>query len=388
MVGPTSLEAQVMSRNDRGEVIVTYRDGSWRYMMPSDSIILRDAYNHFKMREAQSNKLVEPLNEESTTPTEDSVLMHIVEENPERAIAQRRLDMLLTRKRRADDKLILLSDKEYGRLIGEINEIKVMLGYDDLHDSNPNPQEPVVVDNEGDDSINVDINKTDNQSELKPSTSDSLVSQSIDRIPSNIDDEQVLTVIDEKFDLYDRNMYKFEPVSTGDVVLMKDDCIFLEEEEEILSSNARKTLISQPLIRPLDSLNKDIDLVYVDMALTQAHQNLFVVLDIRIVYGELFDSMGYARKMPIIDKGVGATLILVDGSEVHIDNIIKLVGRRQPFGNAYTFQLRSLLNKNMMKSLQRMELDKIIIHWEDGDKSYDIFDITLIQRQLTCMDQL
>lgn len=75
----------------------------------------------------------------------------------------------------------------------------------------------------------------------------------------------------------------------------------------------------------------------------------------------------------------------ISGETLTLSNARADEGVSDASGQVYTYKGQYLLDKNAMKKLRKSELDKIRVAWRTGYEDYDVQQVDLIQRMLTCL---
>ena len=61
-------------------------------------------------------------------------------------------------------------------------------------------------------------------------------------------------------------------------------------------------------------------------------------------------------------------------------------GAPDPSGSAFTFRAQYGLDRDILKKMQRLELDKIRVGWAAGYEDYDVQNVNLLRRQAKCLE--
>ncbi len=85
------------------------------------------------------------------------------------------------------------------------------------------------------------------------------------------------------------------------------------------------------------------------------------------------------------NKNSQAVLKFIDGQTVTVYNIRADEGVADASGNTLIFRAQYSLDREILKKIQRTELDKIRVAWATGYEDYDVQNINLLRRQASCL---
>ena len=355
MIG-SFAEGQVISRNDKGEVVVTYKDGSWRYFMASDSILLVEEYQTFVREERQpaSQEVKEPVQEEEIVPSpENSVQDPIpeatdnesttIEDLPNETIVfdesqfteneQKILDLterrltLTERLRRVESGYIQLTEKEIRKVRTELAEINNELNV--LSGTQQAGQESIGIPSYG----------------------------------------------------YNRDDYIFK---LNDREQIETNCNVAVERDEFTKRKVAKVAREFFYQYTPDEMRihlKDGHFLEAYSSLTQTNGN--TILTINTVINSRSPQSGYG----ILDKGARIKIKFLNGDVISLFNSIRDEGRRDMVQHKYYYTGRYVIDKDAMKALSRNDIDTIRITWSTGYEDYEIYQVNLLKKQLACLDQ-
>lgn len=86
-----------------------------------------------------------------------------------------------------------------------------------------------------------------------------------------------------------------------------------------------------------------------------------------------------------LPAGGALALKTINGETLTLSNLRADEGLSDPGGQIYTYKAQYLLDKSATKKLRDSELDKIRVAWRTGYEDYDVQQVDLIQRMLTCL---
>ncbi len=85
-----------------------------------------------------------------------------------------------------------------------------------------------------------------------------------------------------------------------------------------------------------------------------------------------------------LNKNGVAILKFIDGQTLSVYNQRADEGVSDPSGDTFIFRAQYGLDRDILRKMQRTELDKIRIGWATGYEDYDIQNINLLRRQANC----
>ncbi len=332
-----STNCQEVSRNDRGEVIVTYSDGSWRYFTQSDSILLVEELEAFVKAERQPDVKVEsqsnPTDNESIKQASDiqtdDISAKQIKENEEKILrlTERRLT-LTERLRRVNSGYLQLSEKE----IRKVNEELRLL--------------------------NAELNELSGQPEL-------------------IDDQPPIVSTPKK---YNRNDYVFSPSTKS----TKSECDVMVELDQLtgekIFSIGEKFFFRYTPEELVEYLNGE-PFIEAFIELVRSEQLTTILIHVNInsrkTLGE-YGGLGQNSQLKVV---------LLNGDIVSLYNATADSGRQMESGNKFEFTGKYALEEDAVKKLSKHEIDKINIEWLAGNEEYEVYQVDLLKIQLKCLAQ-
>ena len=347
VIGCTSIQlaAQNISRNNEGEVIVTYKDGSWRYFMGSDSILLVNEFRAFVNEERQP-MLTEPPNmdqnenEEVFADTmewdEDLLSETIAEErivfteNEAKilALTERRLT-LTERLRRVESGYLQLSEKE----LKKVREELISVNYELL-------------------GLNEEQKELTTESEPSASVSE----------------------------LYDRNKYMFK---IGEKENHAECHVIIERDNFTNKKLARLERAYLFQYTPEEMRPHLKGGHYLDAYSSMSRTNGSTILNIQVDIFSRGAKSGYGS----LDKGSRMKIKFISGDVLSLFNTRADLGKKDVLENEYSYTGRYNLDKDAMKLLMKHDIDSIRITWSAGYEDYDVYHVDLIKKQLICLNQ-
>lgn len=85
------------------------------------------------------------------------------------------------------------------------------------------------------------------------------------------------------------------------------------------------------------------------------------------------------------NKNSQAVLKFIDGQTITVYNIRADEGVEDASGNTLIFRAQYSLDREILKKIQRTELDKIRVAWATGYEDYDVQNLNLLRRQASCL---
>lgn len=345
IIGATSnVSGQVISRNASGEVVVTYKDGSWRYFMASDSLMLMQEYYAFK--ESERPKVHEQVEVVDPVKTAKELPQHVDQDEKQEVesiedvkvvedaaisegegklleLMERRLT-LTERLRRVESGYIDLSDKEIGKVREELA------------------------------GLNLEIDQ-------------------LTAIPSDNIEPQT----SKKG--YRREEFRF---NTKEQNVVKSDCKVVREHDEFSNIDIQR-VGPEDFFYHTPKEMQDI---------LKGHHYMDVLTSVQMARGIptlLFDFIFNvnAKKLKDIsfDKNALVKIKFVNGEVLILRNLVDENSRYYADLNTRRIVGRYLLDSRALKSLKKYEIDTIRVTWSYGVEDYTIYNVDLIKNQLNCL---
>ena len=336
--------AQVISRNANEDVVVTYKDGSWRYFIASDSVLLFEEYQNFMFREKQAAMPV-IVKEESifTTPQkvlEESTIANKVTESAQEPdmlapevqeqnelqkleLKERRLT-LTERIRRVESGYIQLTEKDLKKIRDELDEINATLA------------------------------------SLEPSINELEEGQLIDLG-------------------YRRSDFAFDVNVKTD---LKDQCNVIKKYDEFTARNLAQV---EPQFffhyTPEEMRSHLKSGHYLEANVSVKQSNGITNLLISFVV----NSRNAKRDFGILEEKAQLRVKFINGQTLILFNTIRDVGRLIPDKNQFVYTGRYVLDANAIKNFEKDGIDTIRVSWSVGYEDYNIYFVDVIKEQLACL---
>ena len=325
-----------MSRNDLGEIIVTYSDGSWRYFAAMDSILLVDAYHELLEKEGKRKAIVPEVISEIETPDNSDVKDEIKDQDIKTAnetkgeldnesqlagenrlikLTERRLT-LTERIRRVESGYIQLTEKEMRKVREELMEVDA-----EITAWNQLPQE---------------------ESEFP----------------------------ELNYVLEDNRQHKFEPDETRS----EDPCYIAVVVDTLINQTKTRT---EPQYF-FEVVNESEKMLEVSASIVRLNESYVLHLYFEF-YSLNADTIG-----PLYN-GAQLGVLFVDGNNLLLKNATVETGRKQAIGQSYLYTGRYILDKDAIKALTKNYIDAIRVDWASGEATYNLYQIDLLQDQLKCL---
>lgn len=81
-----------------------------------------------------------------------------------------------------------------------------------------------------------------------------------------------------------------------------------------------------------------------------------------------------------------AVLKFMDGQTLSVYNLRADEGVSDPAGQVFVFRAQYGLSRDILRKIQRVELDKIRVAWATGYEDYDVQNVNLLRRQVKCLE--
>ena len=335
-----SAWTQTISRNDDGEMIITFKDGSWRYFTSTDSILMQSEYADFKKAESHIEIDGESGNEAHETQIDKFTEAEKIEiQNPvddEEILGEDKLEVDLT----ADEMEILELTERRLTLTERLRRVES--GYINLSEKDIKKVKEELIE------INSKLNAF-----------------------SGIEDSQ------KKVNSYDRNNYVFTPADKK-----FDDCDISIEQDQFTNKKiaaARRGYFFQYTPEELRSHLKGGH--YLDAYASVAHVGGNTILSL---FTEIF-SKGKQSGYGVLAKGASIRIKLTNGEVITLYNAKHDAGRRNIAEHKYYYTGRYTIDKDSIKRLRKHDIDTIRINWSVGYEDYEVFHVSVIRDQLNCL---
>jgi hypothetical protein len=382
VVSSSGIDAQQVILNTRGERIVVYPDGSWRYYERADSTLMNKNLLKGDVLLADDKK-VEAGKDATSNPKTDIDMSSLAQRFAERVAvdlqaAQKRLTRILEEKFEAEARLTqaeenkeLLEPDILARLEEEYamltNEVKTARAHQKWLErifaqtqemlAMPIEQKPKV--------LNKLIRKYD--AYFAPETEEfPIVSTPAPSPAPRVKPEETDVI---SVDVPHTAVYTRAPVP----------CILASGSTGANSIAVEKQLLFTHTDEELRPYFRQQELVTCYAALTQIENNLYLTLDFHIASPDARKNFG------MLESNSMLRLKLIDGTFINLFNAHSDQGRIDAYTGNTVYSGNYLLDKETEKELSRNELDKVRIVWSTGFEDYDIVNLDFLINQFSCL---
>lgn len=94
-----------------------------------------------------------------------------------------------------------------------------------------------------------------------------------------------------------------------------------------------------------------------------------------------------SKEFGVLARGSQLTLKAVSGQRLTLKNQIQSQAEYDPVEKVSTYRGRYALSRSARKFLEDALLDEVRVMWGAGFDDYPVYDLTFLQRQLTCLDE-
>lgn len=91
------------------------------------------------------------------------------------------------------------------------------------------------------------------------------------------------------------------------------------------------------------------------------------------------------REFGVLEKGSTLSLKMIDGSTVRVYNNRTDTGQLNNLDNTTTYKAQYAMTNSQQKDLLKSELDKVRVVWSTGYEDYDIYEVDFLINQITCL---
>lgn len=93
------------------------------------------------------------------------------------------------------------------------------------------------------------------------------------------------------------------------------------------------------------------------------------------------------KEFGMLEKGSLLMLYMISGYRIPLYCASTSTGQLNPVARSVTYSGRYPIDKKSLKTLRTMELDKLRIVWSTGYEDYEIHDLDFFSRQIRCLEQ-
>lgn len=167
-------------------------------------------------------------------------------------------------------------------------------------------------------------------------------------------------------------------------LLSNNDCQIVFDGVDPNSLQRKVQTNSENLIsythKKLESYYKDQSFLTGDVSLVKLGKDKFLVLEILVRSRDAIKNYG------IIQVGSPMKFELLNGESAYLFAYAKAEGVPVPQTNQVRYQVFYFMNKSEYKRLRKSEIDTVGIMWTSGYEKYEVYNLDVLQRQITCIE--
>lgn len=424
----SSLMAQQVSANKKGDLIITMRDGSWRPVKPSDSLLVRQYYlqnpptkgkkttdttpqaqkNKEENKVSSSDTTVQ-INETGLNSRWNELVLVILEEEKKvqkdfrdatnaQFKASEQLSLAKANKNGIPPEQLIRLQKEYDQCVSalrmakkEQNEVKKLVDASRTINANISTLSEkkythVLAD------YNVFIKTYQPGSKPVISTdaepAEELVITATPPAPDPV--PEVITI--EALDNTSSSPLPAEPTISGNrpadyrtkpYVAQPYACVFVTDSIEYTTKSRRLELqpdllftYTDPDLRPYF---RDKEFMTCRAMLSRIDSYTYLSVEFQIATTHTQNNFG------ALDNGSLLRLKLMNGEQISLHNLKASTGRIDAYTGNTVFTGQYALGKTDLKKLGTSELDTIRVLWTTGYEDYDVYNVDFLIRQIHCL---
>lgn len=424
----SSLMAQQVSANKKGDLIITMRDGSWRPVKPSDSLLVRQYYlqnpptkgkkttdakpqaqkNKEENKVSSSDTTVQ-INETGLNSRWNELVLVILEEEKKvqkdfrdatnaQFKASEQLSLAKANKNGIPPEQLIRLQKEYDQCVSalrmakrEQNEVKKLVDVSRTINANISTLSEkkythVLAD------YNVFIKTYQPGSKPVISTdaepAEELVITATPPAPDPV--PEVITI--EALDNTSSSPLPAEPTISGNrpadyrtkpYVAQPYACVFVTDSIEYTTKSRRLELqpdllftYTDPDLRPYF---RDKEFMTCRAMLSRIDSYTYLSVEFQIATTHTQNNFG------ALDNGSLLRLKLMNGEQISLHNLKASTGRIDAYTGNTVFTGQYALGKTDLKKLGTSELDTIRVLWTTGYEDYDVYNVDFLIRQIHCL---
>ncbi len=391
------LNAQKIAKNNRGETIVQFEDGSWRYFDEDDpeDQVLMEAYLLEQQKDASAslNPMVDAKIDEEKAKIE--------REEKARQEAIRRADAALAEEEQAYQKLneiIIQREKLENRLkklrkkkastdvIAQLNEEMLYLSKKELKASEQMDaaaakarlyEKMIYMSKKKRDRLLAKLEE-EQTNETPNTTAD--VTSAIKQQAKAPTPVQVNTSSKKRTD--------FIQLKAEDNMMLNPplpDCEIVFDGVDEFSGKNRRDTATKYFFEHTDERLRP---VFGDQSFIECHGHMtavsggFKFLSIEVVINDINAQRTYG----FIEKGSMLSLKLVDGTNVQLINNNTDRGSLDQLNERVIYKAQYMIGPDLEKELLKMEIDRVRLVWSTGYEDYEIFETDFMMHQLSCLN--
>lgn len=424
----SSLMAQQVSANKKGDLIITMRDGSWRPVKPSDSLLVRQYYlqnpptkgkkttdttpqaqKYKEENKVSSSDTTVHLNETGLNSRWNELVLVILEEEKKvqkdfrdatnaQFKASEQLSLAKANKNGIPPEQLIRLQKEYDQCVSalrmakrEQNEVKKLVDVSRTINANISTLSEkkythVLAD------YNVFIKTYQPGSKPVIATdaepAEELVITATPPAPDPV--PEVITI--EALDNTSSSPLPAEPTISGNrpadyrtkpYVAQPYACVFVTDSIEYTTKSRRLELqpdllftYTDPDLRPYF---RDKEFMTCRAMLSRIDSYTYLSVEFQIATTHTQNNFG------ALDNGSLLRLKLMNGEQISLHNLKASTGRIDAYTGNTVFTGQYALGKTDLKKLGTSELDTIRVLWTTGYEDYDVYNVDFLIRQIHCL---
>lgn len=424
----SSLMAQQVSANKKGDLIITMRDGSWRPVKPSDSLLVRQYYlqnpptkgkkttdttpqaqKYKEENKVSSSDTTVQINETGLNSRWNELVLVILEEEKKvqkdfrdatnaQFKASEQLSLAKANKNGIPPEQLIRLQKEYDQCVSalrmakkEQNEVKKLVDVSRTINANISTLSEkkythVLAD------YNVFIKTYQPGSKPVIATdaepAEELVITATPPAPDPV--PEVITI--EALDNTSSSPLPAEPTISGNrpadyrtkpYVAQPYACVFVTDSIEYTTKSRRLELqpdllftYTDPDLRPYF---RDKEFMTCRAMLSRIDSYTYLSVEFQIATTHTQNNFG------ALDNGSLLRLKLMNGEQISLHNLKASTGRIDAYTGNTVFTGQYALGKTDLKKLGTSELDTIRVLWTTGYEDYDVYNVDFLIRQIHCL---
>lgn len=372
-----TLSAQELRKNEKGERIIVYPDGSWEYFVPSknldkDSVrIDRSSLPKYPTFAANVLPLKNPIS--LTQEDERKIAMrHAQLAKEASSVAQRRaedakfnraqLETMLNQNNVSDDELNQLNKRlEVAKLTEQRTVREAMLAVQEYENAEKAIEEG-------------SFSTTFKEETTARSGWESPAAKSF----ANTDKfYEFLPTLDAPFE---------HKQSYSNAAVNNKNCQFSYEGVDKMNGQWRRDLKQENLFNYTDNrlrmYLKDKDYLRCEAFMTSlGGGHRLLSLKFTFAYPNAREAYGF------IEKGSMLIIKLLNGGFIQLHSGKMDKGRYDTEKEILTYEVHYAIGQNYLKSLQTSEIDSIIVSWSSGYEEYQVYNLDFFQNQISCLEK-
>jgi len=368
--GLSDLKAQEIRTNAKGEKIIVYPDGSWKYFSKKSKV------DPFGANPVANSNVAGAKDKQKASTINDNTFQYLVELSEEALIIRRslleRIDVegdkyksLRQKQQEHLDGLVVLTNKELGILNRQLYKA-------DLTES-------------------LNLNRLDLAEQLVALTNAMQEVEKVERAElyqTYLETkESYKTLINQEIIFEDQVQIKSEldqKIDKEDNSFSSGNCQFAFEGTDPITGKFRRTMEPDFLFsftpENLRAYFTEDDMINCTASITElGGGKVFLLLEVKIKSPNAKNSYGGIGRSSIL------TLKTFDDDQIRLVCSLGDEGHYNDINNVYTFRGQYPISKGELKVLRRSEVDRARIVWKTGYEDYDILNVDFFINQFNCL---